>query len=120
MMQIRLQLHSDLIAEEPDLNPHARGSQRGDSLTCDPPIRVVHADDNPRDAGGQDRVDARRGSPVVRARFQRHHQGCTRRGGASCCDGNHLGMSASWWLGGADTDDTSGRVKHDCTDPRVR
>ena len=120
MMQIWLQLRSDLVAEKPDLDSHACGSQTGHSAPSDPRIRVVDANDDPGDSCCDDRIDARRGSSVVRARFQRHHQGRARRSGARSFDGDHLGMCAAWWLGRADTDDASVGVEHDSPDPRVR
>ena len=120
MMQIRFQLGGDQIAEEPDLDGHACGSQRGDSPPSDPPVRVVHTDHDPGDAGGHDRVDARWGSSVVRARFQRHHQRRAHRRGARSGEGDHLGVRTPCGLGRADADDVSARVEHDSTNPRVR
>jgi hypothetical protein len=51
---------------------------------------------------------------------QRDHHRRAHRGGARSFDGDHLGMRAPYRLGRADTNDASGRVDHDSTDPRVR
>ena len=121
--QVGREVGADLGGVEADGHVDPCSAEAGDALPGDVGIGVLDGDDDPGDAGLDERVGARRRAAVVRAGLEGDIGGAAPGpvgpvgDGGLECDG--FGMPAAGRLGGALGDHRSGAVGEHAADPRV-
>ena len=89
----------------PDQDFDARIAQQAEPSSRDARVRIFQRADDARDAGGDDRLGARRREAVMRARLQRDVKRRAARGGAGFIERASLGVRPSALLRDASSDD---------------
>jgi hypothetical protein len=108
---------ADLAVHEVD--PHALVAQDARAAAGGLGGRVVGGDHHAGDAGGHDRVGARRRAAVMAAGLQRHVHGRARRVARGLLERHHLGVALARRLGDP-LPDHAPVLDHDGTDHGVR
>ena len=112
-----------LVAAAAPLDGDAGRREPRRAAARDERVRVAQGDDDAADAGGDERVGARRRAAVVRARLERDVDGRAAdvdaaRGGVA--QRHHLGVRAAGFLRVAAADDAAVGADDDAADARVR
>src|SRR5262245_11447382 len=117
-MQVGCERGRGLALAYANQSANAGRAQALDAASGDPRIGIQDADDDARDAGREQAVDARRRPTVVRARLEADERGGAPRAFAGGGDGEAFGVWAASAAVVALADDLA--VAHeDTADPRV-